>query len=203
MRGLRDMLRGLKRNYTEPVIPSSTPPQHSSSALLSIDSSSSGNHRYTHPRLPPPQQLRRRTTTSMGPEDTKSRYNAAPLTAPYKSSPCRPSLASIFRIGRKRKAAAATMIAASSDASADSVNNVKPAADTSGSTLMEEEEDWDQMNSASYIDAAVHALGVGVDASTTDCQRKGRGTMYPTILKGIDFFLLVFVHERIMAQLAN
>jgi serine/arginine repetitive matrix protein 2 len=175
MGGLRDMLRGLKKSHTEPIIPSSTPPLPSSTASLSTDSSSaSGNHQYTHPRLAPQQQLRRRMKTSTGPDDTTSPYNTASLTAPYKSSPRRPSLASIFRIGQKHRASATTTTTTtSSDASADNVNNIQPPADTSGSTSMEEE-DWDQMDSASDLDAAVQALGVGVDASTTTTV-KGRG----------------------------
>ena len=105
MRHIRDMLRSLKKNQTQPVVLPRVP-LSTSSVSASTDSS------LNLPRESRSQSViqRRRAKTSTGPESVASRRDVHP-NSPYgttpalshKSSPRRPSLASIFRLGQKQK----------------------------------------------------------------------------------------------------
>jgi serine/arginine repetitive matrix protein 2 len=174
MRGLRDMLRGLKKNSTEPV--PLVHPVRDSQVSLSTESSSlesqQGRHHYPHPQIPPGRTQYRKAKTSVGPESIRCDRGVSPsplpcnpqsLGNPHKSSPRRPSIASIFRIGQKSKPAA--------EQPADPGSH----AQMTGSELSTtEDDDWDRMDSASDLEAAVKALGGGTDASTSSTV-KGRG----------------------------
>ncbi|CAA7257453.1 unnamed protein product [Cyclocybe aegerita] len=192
MSGIRDMLRALKRSHAESgtpalPVPGSLPmPMHSTTSLST--ESSMGHHRYAHPRIPSHQQQqhpqqRRRAKTSTDPESMRERdrereremrapspYGYAPssYTAP-KPSPRRPSLASIFRLGGTKNRPTSTFIddppapisssLPSSTSSSMPPRSDHPSAEDSSSTG---EEDWDRMDSASDLDAAARALGIGV-----------------------------------------
>ncbi|KAH7925772.1 hypothetical protein BV22DRAFT_1033576 [Leucogyrophana mollusca] len=165
MSGLRDMLRSLKRSHSE-----QPPPLPASTASLSTESSigSQSQHQYPHPQIP---TGRRRSKTSIGPESVRSTREQAP-NSPYaatslthKASPRRPSLASIFRLGQKSKAPPP----GADSSSMDSVSDVRAA--SRGSSRMEEE-DWDQIDSVTDLDAAAKALGI--DGSATIKGKKGR-----------------------------
>ncbi|KAH7914872.1 hypothetical protein BJ138DRAFT_1123089 [Hygrophoropsis aurantiaca] len=169
MSGLRDMLRSLKRNYSE-----QPPPLPSSIASLSTESSigSQSHHQYPHPQVP---QGRRRSKTSIGPDSVRS-TREQPANSPYvatslthKASPRRPSLASIFRIGQKNKASTS-----GHESSKDSVNDMRAA---SRGSSRAEEEDWDQIDAFADLDGAAKALGI--DGSATIKGKKSRSPFLP------------------------
>lgn len=147
--GLRDMLRMLKWSHSEqaaaPVLPTT------STASLSTNSSHYSHH-YPHGQLA---VEHRAIKTSTGPESVRSKepanspYNAPPLN--HKSSPRRPSLASIFRIGQRNKASA-------SESSQDSRSDVRSA--SRGSNMTGDDEDWDRIESAIDLDMAARTLGI-------------------------------------------
>ncbi|TFK61550.1 hypothetical protein BDN72DRAFT_438768 [Pluteus cervinus] len=181
MAGLRDMLKLLKRSYSEnppplptpPLLP--TPPIPASSTSLSTESSTDG-HRY--PTQTVPQPGRRRAKTSTGPEsmrsisDTRpsSPYNPSSLTT-TKPSPRRPSIASIFRLGKTKSTQAITGPGSSADTSMESFGDPSkrlwgPGQEGSGAGDGDEE-DWDRIEFVSDMDAAARALGIGTDGTAT------------------------------------
>ncbi|CAL1703024.1 unnamed protein product [Somion occarium] len=219
MRGLRDMLRSLKKSHTEqqlPILqngrPAHTPPPLSiaqSSTSVSASTDSSLNLPTVKPgKGPRPQSLiqRRRAKTSTGPESMKSlrdrEYHpnspyatTGPTSLSHKSSPRRPSLASIFRLGQKHKTGS------SSSGLADNSNNVsaKPSPQSgirelqlsaedvpscppsssghgSSNTTAEDAEDgWDQVDSASDLELASRAIfGSGAEGASTVRGKKGK-----------------------------
>lgn len=201
MRGLRDMLKSLKRSYSEqsaqsvtasrpPPLPLPLPIPPSTTSIPASTDSSLNLPSESHPNLPRPQSLiqRRRAKTSTGPESMKSLrehhhpnslYGTAP---PHKSSPRRPSLASIFRLGQKHKtqAAAGTSSSPANSGRELSVEDVPHTGSSSsghvtGGTSTPEEEDWDRVDSASDLDLASRAFGVHVtDGTATVRGKKGR-----------------------------
>jgi serine/arginine repetitive matrix protein 2 len=147
------------------------------------------------PRIP--SQIRRRPRASTGPESMKSNKGLPPT--PFspssfvipKSSPRRPSLASIFRIGNNRPKPtvlpavdAGVEDAISPSGFSASEHDLSRAQRSSGTTgtggeennsTGEEEEDWDRMDSPSDIDAAAaKALGI-VDGAAYDVSATVRG----------------------------
>ncbi|KAF8884638.1 hypothetical protein BD779DRAFT_1471962 [Infundibulicybe gibba] len=168
MSGLRDMLRSLKRHHSEnlpPPVPPILPPIPVSTTSLSTDSSldSHNHHRYPHEHITT--HGRRRAKTSTDPASMRSGRDTRP-TSPYgpssfaaKASPRRPSLASIFRIGKNKSTATATPATAAGEVHATTSG-------ASGSSTGEEE-DWDRMDSASDLDAAARALGIAPDGTST------------------------------------
>ncbi|KAF4580023.1 hypothetical protein EYR36_001843 [Pleurotus pulmonarius] len=187
MTGLRDLLRSLKRGHTETIIP---PPLPIPSSTLSFSTEESldsrDGHRYPHPHIP--SHGRRRAKTSTDPDSMRSAKDVR-ATSPYghtslvaKSSPRRPSLASIFRLGQKHKNAVPNANALSSTASSSSMS-VDNSAESGASGRMSrqatsegvgEEEDWDRLDSAEDLDDVAKALGIpaGSEASSTV---RGRG----------------------------
>lgn len=165
MSGLREMLKALKKTHTD-----HPPPLPTSSASASTESSIDGQHYYHHPQLQTP---RRRPKTSTGPESIKSTRNQhQDLTSPYnvsslmhRSSPRRPSLASIFRIGQKSKTSVV-----GPDSSLDSITQAQTASGSSNrnSTM---EEDWDRMDSASDLEHAAKALSLADSSATVRCKK--------------------------------
>lgn len=168
MSGLRDMLRALKRGYGVP----NPPPPAVGGGVQASSTSISTEESSLDLRLPPhPQQQqhgRRRAKTSFGPESMRG-----PSSLTSKPSPRRPSLASIFRIGRGNKASGhesqgvvehthghppRSTSGRSKSASASASSS---AGDGDGDG---EEEDWDRIDSVSDLDAALgirHGHGHG------------------------------------------
>ncbi|KAL0948590.1 hypothetical protein HGRIS_011148 [Hohenbuehelia grisea] len=218
MRGIRDMLRALKKGGGGGTS-SSYPGQHAqyvqaSTVSLATESSvesrnqnRDGLPQYTNshvnsppvPGLPPPPTNasnanlnilgRRRAKTSIGPESTRVSHDTRSET-PYnnssfaaKSSPRRPSLASIFRLGQNRshKATSAAATASSPDMSVGSVEGTPLPSSSSSSvggrasrqstnTSGDDEEDWDRLDGAGDLGTAARRLGV--EGSSTI---RGRG----------------------------
>ncbi|EIW52243.1 uncharacterized protein TRAVEDRAFT_156016 [Trametes versicolor FP-101664 SS1] len=182
MRGLRDMLKSLKKSYSEtgqsPVLP--RVPASTSSVSASTDSSLNLNSR--------PQSVaqRRRAKTSTGPESIASRRDIHPNSPygttpslPHKSSPRRPSLASIFRIGQKSKPSAS---AAGAGPSVDDLSSNAAGLTSSDSGLAsgtslgdDLEEDWDRVESVSDLDHAARSLGIPISSDGTATVRGKKG----------------------------
>ncbi|RPD53839.1 hypothetical protein L226DRAFT_540322 [Lentinus tigrinus ALCF2SS1-7] len=172
MRHIREMLRRLKKNPGQIVVAQST-----SSVSASTDSS------LNLPRESRPQSVmssRRRAKTSTGPESIASRHhpNSPYGTTPglsHKSSPRRPSLASIFRLGQKSSSK-------TTNASVDDFSSNTTGLPSSGSghasgtstSLGDDEEDWDRIESTSDLDHAARALGFTSDGTATVRGKKGK-----------------------------
>ncbi|KAI9064987.1 hypothetical protein FKP32DRAFT_1665641 [Trametes sanguinea] len=122
---------------------------------------------------------RRRAKTSTGPESIASRREIHPnspygttQSIPHKSSPRRPSLASIFRLGQKTKTTQA--------GAGQSVDDLSPNAaglgsGNSGTSLGDDfEEDWDRIESVSDLDHAARTLGLSSDGTATVRGKKGK-----------------------------
>ncbi|TFK35721.1 hypothetical protein BDQ12DRAFT_706594 [Crucibulum laeve] len=178
MTGLRDMLRSLKRHQSDSTAPP-VPVMPASSTSISTNSS---HDSHTHRRLAHTQASgqSRRPKSSIGPESLRAARDPRPTT-PYspsslsaKPSPRRPSLASIFRLGQKSKTSPPASTAG--DVSAGSADYHGTVSRSSGqeSSSTGEEEDWDRMDSASDLDAAAKALGIGNDGAATVRGKKGR-----------------------------
>ncbi|KAI0350733.1 hypothetical protein OH77DRAFT_1463107 [Trametes cingulata] len=181
MRGLRDMLKSLKKSYAEqgqsPVLP--RVPASSSSVSASTDSS------LNLPRESRPSSVaqRRRAKTSAGPESIASRRDIHPNSPygttpslPHKSSPRRPSLASIFRLGQKSKATAAGAGQSIDDLSSNAAGLTSSGSgQASGTSFGEDlEEDWDRVESASDLEHAAQTLGLPSDGTATVRGKKGK-----------------------------
>ena len=167
MSGLREMLKALKKSHT----PSSPLPIPTSS----VDSFTHNkeHHYFPHSKIIPiPTQPRVRVKRSTGFESiggSQGNQNLPPTSShaepalTCKSSPRRPSLASIFRIGQKNKGFLATP-----ESSLDSASGSSSKQSDKCST---EEEDWDRMDSASDLEHAATALE---DGSSTVRGKNGR-----------------------------
>ena len=182
---LRDLLRALKWNTTEVAAEESSPmppipniPAHSTTSLSTESSTGSKMLR----KLPPRQSSQPRRKLHTGYESVRSALGKdhkpdERTTPPYvpsfvaaKSSPRRPSLASIFRIGSKyRPVGPPASVVPEADIHAQSSGTGE---DSGNST----EEDWDRMDSASDLDA-VSKPGVITDGSATvrgECHHEKR-----------------------------
>ncbi|KAJ6568111.1 hypothetical protein B0H10DRAFT_2109893 [Mycena sp. CBHHK59/15] len=169
MSGIREMLRLLTKGGAPPPpppVPSST--TTSSGTQSSVDVNAGAQHQqhlYEH-RQVPTQGKRRRAKTSVGPESVRSNHRPlSPFDPPSlkTASPRRPSLASIFRLGKNRTPPSS---AAAADVSMDSAKGGDLYPTFSGisggresaSNSTGDEEDWDRMeDSASDVDAAARA----------------------------------------------
>ena len=179
---------------------------HSSTSFAASTDSSINLPSIGHGNSYRPQSLiqRRRAKTSTGPESMKSLRErdyqhpnspyatTGPASLSQKTSPRRPSLASIFRLGQKHKSSSTSSNLAdnsstnSTNASPHgdsnrkelqlSVENVVPSNSEHDSRLApDESEDWDQMESTSDLEHASRALfGPGADPSSTVRGRKGK-----------------------------
>lgn len=175
--GLRDMLRMLKWSHSEQTVAPPVPalPAGASTASLSTESSHYSHH-YPHGQVgvggaqgvlktnTGPESVR-----SMKDTPTSSPYNGPPLH--HKSSPRRPSLASIFRIGQKNKGGASS---SAGESSQDSRSDVRSA--SRGSNMTGDEDDWDRIESAIDLDTAGRALGI--EGTATIKGRKGRASPF-------------------------
>jgi serine/arginine repetitive matrix protein 2 len=154
MSGLRDMLKMLTRsNQHRPPLPI-----HSTTSF-STESSDNGHAPPRYPQGKVPTYGRRRAKTSTGPDSQSSvRERDARAPSPYnvvnlsslsvKSSPRRPSLASIFRIGNKTKSTSSNSTSMNASNEALSTEGSAPhTRESSSSTGDPGEEDWDRMDS--------------------------------------------------------
>ncbi|THH15007.1 hypothetical protein EW146_g5406 [Bondarzewia mesenterica] len=172
MSGLRDMLRSITRGHDH---------QHGNAAALqtSSASASTGSSLDGHDHLRPPSRpghslQRRRSKTSVGLTSTSPARATSPFSTSasfaHKSSPRRPSLTSIFRFAQKNKT-----ISADSSHTAEvpkgTLHSSSSGSDFCGRS-MEEEEDWDHLESTEELDAAAKALGLGKDGNATVRGRK-------------------------------
>lgn len=148
MSGFRDMLRSLTKGGTPAMPVSST----------SVSTESSGDlhaqHLYDHPQVSTNGKQRRRAKTSAGPESLRSHNR--PLS-PYDpsslktASPRRPSLASIFRLGKNKtppSPAAADLSLGSAQAADDhypTFSGLSGGRESANNSTGDEEEDWDRM----------------------------------------------------------
>ncbi|KAI0752504.1 hypothetical protein C8Q80DRAFT_1217086 [Daedaleopsis nitida] len=170
MRHIREMLRRLKRNPGQIMM------QSTSSVSASTDSS------LNLPRESRPQSVmsRRRTKTSTGPESISSRrdvhtnspYGTTPVLS-HKSSPRRPSLASIFRLGQKSKP---TVGSPSVDDLSSTTTGLPSSGSgqASGTSFGDGDEDWDRIESASDLDHAARSFGLSADGTATVRGKKGK-----------------------------
>jgi hypothetical protein len=180
MAGLRDMLRSLKRNQSR-----ATNLAHDGAEVASNESSSVGPSGQVHMHSPVYGQTlplsagrlagRKRSKTSIAPESVRSASgNDFPNAVPYKSSPRRPSLASLFRIGQKQKANGSASASTTDlkveqtedtgtkqhkevapDAGAADANRSSSTSRTCTTEDDESESDWDRMDSSSDINVPV------------------------------------------------
>ncbi|EKM50838.1 uncharacterized protein PHACADRAFT_177570 [Phanerochaete carnosa HHB-10118-sp] len=176
MRALRDMLRSLKKSHAgkhgghhSPTVP----PIPTSASSVSMGTMSSLNL----PKSPDPSAAQRPPAkTSTGPESVTSlrEHPNSPYTTPasvtHRSSPRRPSLASLFKLGQKSRSSTAKSSPSSGpgrelsrdDLHASSASPYPPSAP---------EEDWDKIESASDLEA-VEASGLAT------VRRKKHRSMY-------------------------
>ncbi|KAH0835601.1 hypothetical protein J3R83DRAFT_9326 [Lanmaoa asiatica] len=171
--GLRDVLRMLKWSHAEQTATSPVPaiPAVPSTTSLSTESSHYSHH-YPHEQLVA-DGAHRASKTSTRPESVRSTKDTSvnsPHSGPplnHKSSPRRPSLASIFRLGQKNKGGASS---STGESSQDSRSDVRSA--SRGSNMTGEEEDWDRIEAAIDLDGAARALGI--EGTATIRGRKAR-----------------------------
>ncbi|KAI0338849.1 hypothetical protein BDW22DRAFT_1362572 [Trametopsis cervina] len=171
MRGLRDMLKSLRKSYTQtyghpplptqPALPSDI---SSSSNSVAVTAESSSNL----PKERTQSVQRRRAKTSAGPESIRSLRDTHPnspyvtsASAAHRSSPRRPSLASIFRLGQKSAKSVAskssTHAASTRELSAEEVDKTGSSSSCYVSSVAHtEEEDWDKVESSSEVDVMAH-----------------------------------------------
>ncbi|OCH90767.1 hypothetical protein OBBRIDRAFT_825746 [Obba rivulosa] len=171
MRALRDMLKSLKKASAEQ--PQTTPlsprpiPQSAVSISTSTDSSAS-NAQVKQRSL----AQRRRAKTSTGPDSVRSAkerdgypdtHSGLPASLTHRSSPRRPSLASIFRFAQKSKTAIshAGPIASREDVGQSSDEPLR-----SASAASTGEDDWDRVESSSDLAHATQTWGSS-DSSAT------------------------------------
>lgn len=200
MTGLRDMLRALKRNVSDPAAKDQLPPplpvahNHAmlSTASLSTDTSydrSSASHNLSKSTGQSQAQGRQRKS-STGPDSvvkTKKERGRDPSPSTYDiplpAKPRRPSLASIFRLGsRKNTPTSASVTDLSMHGSDGNTTEASRPGTRLGSNPQSAlEEDWDRIDSASDLDAAAKALGMkigssgdGKDGGSTLKMRKGK-----------------------------
>ena len=156
----------------QPPVPLLSPEIFQSTTSLSTESSAGSRRRYPNllPRIP---NTRRANKSSTGPESVRSASKSrtrspeglypASFSAP-KSSPRRPSLASIFRnIGGSKRPVSVSVDDPVVPSSATTTTDTGTG-DSSSNTG--EEEDWDRMDSASDLDAAANALQVADGGGT-------------------------------------
>ncbi|KAL6301929.1 hypothetical protein BKA93DRAFT_737846 [Sparassis latifolia] len=158
MRKLRDILKSLKRSYSEQPPPLPPVPVSSTSILASTESSLDlpREHRSDYVQ-------RRRARTSTGPESMKSSREQHPnspyatsVSLKHRSSPRRPSLASIFRLGQKSKSSQST------GQSSDDLKHPSSGSEHASSLrVADEEEDWDRVEAISEMNHAGRAPSDG------------------------------------------
>ncbi|EMD36106.1 hypothetical protein CERSUDRAFT_96332 [Gelatoporia subvermispora B] len=189
MRALRDMLKSLKKASTEhsqaaPLSP--LVPQSAVSISASTDSSAGvGQEKQEKQRS---LAQRRRAKTSTGPDSVRSARqrdgypdtpSGLPSSLTHRSSPRRPSLASIFRLGQKSK----TVSSAGPQASRENLGHSSPGEPLrSASEASTGEDDWDRVESSSDLTHAAQNWGSS-DGSATVRGRSWKNGRSPYMLQ--------------------
>lgn len=180
MRALRDMLRSLKKSRSGGLSPAAAAPQPIPPSSLSVAFSTMSS--LNLPKADPSATAQRhRARTSLGPESLKSlrEHPNSPYVTPaslsHKVSPRRPSLASLFKLGQKSKSSAAKGRPSSGRGCELSIDDLH-AGSSSSCQATQEDEDWDQLESASDLEAMSPALASG---SVTVRRRKGQSLYIP------------------------
>ncbi|KAJ7279675.1 hypothetical protein C8J57DRAFT_1712629 [Mycena rebaudengoi] len=159
MSGIRDMLRSLKKGGATPPVPvSSTSISTGTESSTDVNAAVQQQHLYEH-RQVPTNGKRRRAKTSAGPESLRSTISPFEPASLKTASPRRPSLASIFRLGKSRTTPPPSAAAdVSLDAPLEGAKLYPTFSGISGgreSQSTSEEEDWDRMeDSPSDAEAA-------------------------------------------------
>ncbi|KAI5119246.1 hypothetical protein M0805_008797 [Coniferiporia weirii] len=184
MTGFRDMLRSLTRSHAHARMSAPAMEGAQSSTTLSTESSfdtqsrHGENQSYNTVAGPPgPRRLTNRKKSGSGLGKGPTRSSVADF-GPYmdgiqighKSSPRRPSLASLFRLGQKHKASPASSTDQSLEHAADNVDHTNTDERQLHDNDDGDDSDWDRMDSTSDIDAQMEAIS---GAGTT----KSRGTL--------------------------
>ena len=152
MSGLRDMLRSLTRGHepTQPPLPSRPPSSASTSASSTYDDNSihaNSQHRPAE-NIAAPDSIRASSPFSTTPALTLK-------------SPRRPSIASIFRFAQKAKSPSARSGSRPRDASHPILHSYSSGSDLGNRNgAVDDDEDWDHIDSAEDLDAAAQALGL-------------------------------------------
>ena len=177
MSGLRDMLRSLTRGHepTQPPLPSRPPSSASTSASSTYDDNSihaNSQHRPTE-NVTAPDSIR-----------ASSPFSTAPaLTL---KSPRRPSIASIFRFAQKAKSPPARSESRPRDASHPILHSYSSGSDLGNRNgAVDDDEDWDHIDSAEDLEAAAQALGLKeVNGAATVRGRRTKQHPYQPEKKG-------------------
>ena len=193
MIGIRDMLRSLKRKTTQQTIqqPEANHPTQSSTTLNTTESSAAtdtnvnangrkyDNHPYNYntvaaiPVAPSNTRRKSETSAALHMHMADPSFSTEAMVVPHKSSPRRPSLASLFRIGQKHKAGASGLSTPESKeqsrvrpgtADSDSVNR---SGDMSSRSSMDDS-DWDRMDSMSDLEHQLKTASNGAATTTTE-----------------------------------
>jgi hypothetical protein len=165
MSGIREMLRALTKGGAPPPVPVSS---------TSVSTESSGDlhtqqHLYEH-RQVPTNGKRRRAKTSTGPESMRSNHRPLSPFEPSSlktASPRRPSLASIFRIGKNKTPPTSAAADVSLESAQDehdpemypTFSGISGGRESASNSTGDEEEDWDRMEDSASDVEAVAAVG--------------------------------------------
>ena len=180
MRGLRDMLKSLKKSYADPTRPPALPRIPPSSSSISASTDSSLNLPRESHALSYRGELQLKMAT--GPDSVASRrrdvhpnspYSTAPALS-HKSSPRRPSLASIFRLGQKSKATTDPREFADDPSSQSGLPSSSSGLASRSGTSLGDEDEWHRVESASDLEHAARALGLSSDGTATVRGKKGK-----------------------------
>lgn len=179
MRALRDMLRSLKKNHVQ--VTAMPPPIPPSATSMSLSTASSLNL----PRPPADATVgqRPRAKTSVGPESVKSlrEHPNSPYVSSaslsHKVSPRRPSLASLFKLGQKSKSSTSTTTKSSPslDPGQELSRDDLHAGSSSSCQATNDEEDWDQVESASDLEGLASPVSTSGSATV---RRRNRRSLY-------------------------
>ena len=176
MRALRDMLRSLKKSHSQANSPAPAPQPMPLSSMSVVAFSTTSSLNLPRPPPDPSAGQRPRAKTSVGPDSVTSvrehpnspYVTSASLT--HRASPRRPSLASLFKLGQKSKSSTAKSSPSSGPGRELSIDDMH-AESSSSCHATQEDEDWDQVESASDLEAMSPVSAAG---SATIRRRKGQ-----------------------------
>jgi hypothetical protein len=177
MRGLRDMLRGLKKQNV--VIPTTAAvertPRMAAPAMEKTSSTGSSQNGAAIAQTLAPSRPRSKTGSAAQslrstnavppPVPSDSRTGTVVSTLGHKPSPRRPSLASIFRLGQRQRSGTGPAPSTSSEA-VPTLAAQRNASGSSRPSSTSSEEDWDRIDSASDVDGAT-GLGIRIGGAGT------------------------------------
>jgi serine/arginine repetitive matrix protein 2 len=159
MRGLRDMLKSLKKSQQREASAAQSSPSPQA------DSPHPASGTSTRPRSKTSSAAPSVRSTNVPPVTSPGASGTITSTLGHKPSPRRPSLASIFRLGQRHRSGGGPAPGASSDAVASSAG-ARTASGSSRPSSTSSEEDWDRIDSASDVDATA-GLGLRIEGAGT------------------------------------